>query len=792
MPGTAPRFLLVLAFLALATLTTCGKDSPTKPAPAEPPPPPVPSRITITPSSVTLNAVGQTDTLIAKIYDQYNAVLGSAAVIWSSGNPAVATVSSQGLVTATGNGTTAITARSGSVVSEVPVSVMQEAARIVIDPDEATPLSIGETLQLTAAVLDGNDQPLDGAVVTWHSNDASVATVGAQGLVTAVGKGSASITALSGSISSSLPVSVLSPDDQVSIPDRNLRSILENRLGKAPGSPIYEHEMLTLISLDARYINDRIWVTITSLEGIQFAANLEELQITGNDIHVDETLDLTPVSSLTRLRRLNLSGVNNVVNPSPLDLSPLEGLSNLSWLDISANNVTDLSHLSRLTNLNWLSFSQNRVSDISPLANLKSLRYLAGVENGISDVSSLVELAQLGELYLNVNNITDLGPLVTNAGLDSGDLIDVRSNPLNAESINTHIPALLARGVRVSYDDVLVVSDPRIYNDNLFVLPVSEKLSAGILNLPIRQYAATFYEHFDDEFDFLMFISNIDAHKIQPGGIRGAYFSDVMNEVEGIGKPILSNHDWGSPGQLQGVVVFSSRSFHPINQPDGRSILREGPTLHEIMHKWANFVVPSTTGPHWGFSSANGILGGFNIIDLVDFGEGKYSAGDFAPFGLSANVMPYSPIELYLAGFIGPEEVPDLWVAEDGEWLVDDEGLIVRDENRHWVFTANQVETYTIDDIILEHGERDPPVSQSQKDFRAAAILLVDRENPATAEFLEILSRDVSWFSHAGDDGDPNDFNFYEATGGRGRFIMEGLSQHKMNAENAENTFRGY
>ena len=31
-----------------------------------------------------------------------------------------------------------------------------------------------------------------------------------------------------------------------------------------------------------------------------------------------------------------------------------------------------------------------------------------------------------------------------------------------------------------------------------------------------------------------------------------------------------------------------------------------GPSLHEILHAWANFAVPMAVGAHWRFSSANG------------------------------------------------------------------------------------------------------------------------------------------------------------------------------------------
>ena len=209
------RRLALTIFLAigLPLLAACGKDSPTAPEPPAPPPPPpptpVPTRIEVTPSSVSLNAIGQTLQLTAQVFDQNNAVMSGATVVWSSSALSVATVNGQGLVTAVGNGSATVTARSGSASASVPVTMMQSAGSIVIEPSSATLMSLGETVQLSASVLDGNGQPVAGAEVTWSSSDEAVATVSAQGLVTAVGNGSATIAARSGSASASIPVSVM-------------------------------------------------------------------------------------------------------------------------------------------------------------------------------------------------------------------------------------------------------------------------------------------------------------------------------------------------------------------------------------------------------------------------------------------------------------------------------------------------------------------------------------------------------------------------------------------------------
>ena len=311
---------------------------------------------------------------------------------------------------------------------------------------------------------------------------------------------------------------------------------------------------------------------------------------------------------------------------------------------------------------------------------------------------------------------------------------------------------------------------PWIYNDNVFVLPVTENLAAlwtSSKSPPLEDYTARFYEHFNDEFDFLFFYPNLDLDGLEPGSINGAFYRSVKNDVQGIGLETFShNSSWGSAGKLQGVI------FHNYDDPASfRGLL-----LHELMHRWGNFVVPITSypyGSHWGFSTSGGYLDCYDISNMIDHGGGKFSAPN--PFYFRSSEQ-YSPIELYLAGFIPPEEVPDFQVAEDGEWLLDERGDPVKDDKGYRMFTASGFKTHTIENIIAAHGSRVPGHLQAQKDFRAAVILLVSERYPATRERLERLSGDVTWFSRAGkDESGPPVTNFYEATGGRGTITMDGL-----------------
>ncbi len=225
-----PRIYNVAAFaltasLALVLLSTCGKDSPTRPQPPTPqpptpqPPPPAPvaTRIAVTPSPFAFASLGQVQQLTAVVYDQNGTVMPGVAVSWTSGDTNVVTVTGQGSVRAVGIGSTQITAKSGGASATIPVSVAQEAASIRITPAMVGFGAVGRQQQLAAAVFDGNRNEISGAAVAWSSNRPSVATVTDDGLVTAVSNGMAQITATYGRVSMTVTVTVSQAAESVTI-----------------------------------------------------------------------------------------------------------------------------------------------------------------------------------------------------------------------------------------------------------------------------------------------------------------------------------------------------------------------------------------------------------------------------------------------------------------------------------------------------------------------------------------------------------------------------------------------
>ncbi len=111
-------------------------------------------------------------------------------VTWKSTDTSVATITDAGLVTAVAVGTATIKVTVGDVSATCKVTVVQPVTSISLNKTSLT-LEALDTYQLTATV-----KPTDAydTSVAWTSSDESVATVDENGLVTALGKGTATIT----------------------------------------------------------------------------------------------------------------------------------------------------------------------------------------------------------------------------------------------------------------------------------------------------------------------------------------------------------------------------------------------------------------------------------------------------------------------------------------------------------------------------------------------------------------------------------------------------------------------
>ena len=197
--------------------------------------------------------------------------------------------------------------------------------------------------------------------------------------------------------------------------DPNLRAKIEQALGKASGATITVADMLSLTRLNAHNANIRV------LTGLEYATNLTFLSLFVNNV-----TDISPVARLTKLTRLQL-GHNNIT-----DISTLAGLTNLTRLELLHNNISDISVVTGLTQLTYLRLESNSISDISPVAGLTNLTYLNFKDNSILDISVVTNLTKLTNLYLDENSISDISAL---AGLTNLIYLELNDNNISDISV---------------------------------------------------------------------------------------------------------------------------------------------------------------------------------------------------------------------------------------------------------------------------------------------------------------------------------------------------------------------
>ncbi len=89
----------------------------------------------------------------------------------------------------------------------------------------------------------------------------------------------------------------------------------------------------------------------------------------------------------------------------------------------------------------------------------------------------------------------------------------------------------------------------------------------------------------------------------------------------------------------------------------------------------------------------------------------------------------WSYLDLYLMGFIGPNEVPDFFILRN---LVP----AGRDDNGHPIFKADRTKI-TIKDVIAVEGPRMPDVDHSQREFNTGMVMVVEHGKKPSKELIE-------------------------------------------------------
>jgi uncharacterized protein YjdB len=123
--------------------------------------------------------------------------LDPASLRWNSSDSKVATINSDGTVTGVSKGSAVVSAKTGNKQATASLNVLSSPAATVTVSLTASTLEVGQTAQATAAAFDAGGKPIASPIVAWQSSNPAIATVNTTGLVTAVARGSVSISAIS-------------------------------------------------------------------------------------------------------------------------------------------------------------------------------------------------------------------------------------------------------------------------------------------------------------------------------------------------------------------------------------------------------------------------------------------------------------------------------------------------------------------------------------------------------------------------------------------------------------------
>jgi hypothetical protein len=272
------------------------------------------------------------------------------------------------------------------------------------------------------------------------------------------------------------------------------------------------------------------------------------------------------------------------------------------------------------------------------------------------------------------------------------------------------------------------------------------------------------YDVFGDEFDFVFLISN--QFNIPPTVPYAGIYLEAFNDTPGIGRPPVDFrpiYGASSSSPLQGVIHLPARDY-----------IRFGPSLHELLHRFANYIaaVPTGVTAHWGNSNVGGQLGGWKPGTLVDLGEGRYQVtnprtnqpGRTGSFANGGNGLPYSNLELYLMGLIPASEIGhDIEVARDLVWEDDNAGI----------FRASRIDVYPLSEVLAGLGPRLPGNTQPQTEFRLLYVVVTPA--PMEENLWSFQDQLIEDFTRPAANSSASNFNFWEATGGRATLRADGL-----------------
>jgi|GEM_PF-1976981 len=190
------------------------------------------------------------------------------------------------------------------------------------------------------------------------------------------------------------------------LPDPALQAAVQDALGDAP---LTQANMAQL--KDLNLLADGI----TNLQGLEFATNLESIDLASNAIS-----DITPLGHLAKLTTvsLRLNHAETMPDLAPLANSHVQDL-NLAASDYDDAQANKLAAISQMPELQHLDLASNSLATMPPVAGLKNLTNLELAGNDLTDVSALGNMTQLTSLTIGTNHITNFAPVANLVNLEN-------------------------------------------------------------------------------------------------------------------------------------------------------------------------------------------------------------------------------------------------------------------------------------------------------------------------------------------------------------------------------------
>lgn len=225
----------------------------------------------------------------------------------------------------------------------------------------------------------------------------------------------------------------------------------------------------------------------------------------------------------------------------------------------------------------------------------------------------------------------------------------------------------------------------------------------------------------------------------------GAFYAPLANTTRGIGRQVYDNGIDGFD-ELEGYLFMNSIFDYLYNDTEtARDALFFG---QETGHRWGSFVRRRGGGydmlgrdqSHWNFfmDTDNSVMEGNAWVEAD--GNNRYETDHLAPIG-------YSDLDMYLMGFMPPEEVDPWLLIQDptvvwnpAQWGQGDLNAAstpyyyVRDfvegDDIPPILVSGTPVTVDIDDVIFVSGERSPSAEESQREFRMAFVIMHPESQP--------------------------------------------------------------